>query len=124
MKGTLLLIIPELLSMLLCFDTVKTNARKACSHRIKTRQFNGIGGLYLVEIHGGRDRTRTCDLLRVNLSVLPYITDSFSGLHTPLGPVCVSTALIEQHSEQQFACRAEAPQDGVGLRSTMVILPR
>jgi hypothetical protein len=83
-----------------------------------------LRNLEVIENNGGRDRTRTCDLLRVNLSVTPYIADSFSGLHTPLRPVCVSTALIEQHFEQQFASRAEASLDAVGLRSTMAILPR
>ena len=73
---------------------------------------------------GGRDRTRTCDLLRVNLSVNPYIADSFSGLLRPMRPPCVSTALIEQHSEQQFGCVTEAVLDDVGRRSTTAILLR
>jgi hypothetical protein len=76
-------------------------------------------------LNGGRDRTRTCDLLRVNLSVTPYITDSFRGLPTPLRPVCVSTALIEQHSEQQFGrVPCIAANGDVFRRSTTAILPR
>ena len=76
-------------------------------------------------LNGGRDRTRTCDLLRVNLSVTPYIADSFIGLHTPLRPVCVSTALIEQHSEQQFGGVPRIAANGDVVRgSTMAILPR
>ena len=76
-------------------------------------------------LNGGRDRTRTCDLLRVNLSVTPYIADSFIGLHTPLRPVCVSTALIEQHSEQRFGCTPLVAANGdIGRRFTTAILPR
>ena len=79
----------------------------------------------LIEMNGGRDRTRTCDLLRVNLSVLPYITDSFSGPHTPPRPLRVSTALNEQHSEQQFGSVSLIAANGdFGRGSTTAILPR
>jgi hypothetical protein len=40
----------------------------------------------------------------VNLSVSGYIADSFGGLLPPVRRFGVSTALIEQHSEQQFGC--------------------
>jgi hypothetical protein len=63
------------------------------------------------DLDGGLDRTRICDLLRVNLSVLAYIADSFRGLLVSVRPLRVSTALIEQHSEQQFDSRPETVND-------------
>jgi hypothetical protein len=59
-----------------------------------------------------------------SLPVLPYITDSFSGVLPPFRPRRVSPARIEQHSEQHFGCVTEVLHGDVGRRSTTAILTR
>jgi hypothetical protein len=60
----------------------------------------------IVGSFGGRSRARTADLLLVSLPVLPYIADFYRRVPSFQRHFRVSPALIEQHSEQQFAeCR-------------------
>ena len=44
----------------------ETKLRPYVTIHVTTTPSNSPLGLYLLETYGGRDRTRTCDLLRVN----------------------------------------------------------
>src|SRR5262249_54040740 len=113
-----------------CFDTVGLNCREKQQVSVSKLRRPGCSSVRKqLKTNGGRDRTRTSDLLRVNLSLSAYIADSFSGLLPPIRRVRVSTALIEQHSEQQFPC-STILISGLGSRFcsqrsfTTAILPR
>jgi hypothetical protein len=84
------------------YSQLQLQMKREALAKLNRRAHEGGQGF---DLNGGRAGTRTPGLLRVNSSVVGYIADSYSGLTSFLRLLCVSPALIAQHSEQRFAGR-------------------